>query len=276
MPKRAQTGASALLKPFFAAIAALAAALSLTTSAAAQGSAAAAAPQRRFEATYTVIARGVQAGEFTYHFTQTGNTYEASAERRITGIWRAAAGSSQDYSYSVRGTVAANGALRPTSYRHQGGRRNRVVESRFTASDIVTTTNPPGMGMGDPPATQAQKRGAVDQITAIAAMVVATGDPCSRTINVYMDGRSRFDFVMSPNGRVNARGRAFNGSVYRCNVDFVPIAGFSDPQERSTLEFLFAPTDQGMFAPVRIEMPTDDGIVVLDARSLTVNGVRLR
>ena len=227
---------------------------------------------RRFDATYAVIIRGIHVGEFNFHFAQSGDSYEASADRRVTGVWRMAAGDSQDYEYSVRGAVTPEGTLRPTYYRHQGGKRDRVVESRFSADDITTTANPPGMSMGHPRATAAQKRGAIDQLSAIAMMVIAQGEVCDRTLRVYMDGRSRFNFVMRPNGRAAARGRAYSGEVYRCSVAFEPIAGFSDPQEPATLEFLFAPTDTGMYAPVRIEMPTDEGMAVLDARSLNVNG----
>lgn len=232
------------------------------------------AADRRFEATYTVNARGIDAGEFVYNFSQTGATYQVAANRRVTGGVRMLVGDSQDYTYSVRGAVAG-GALRPSHYRHQGGRRDRVVESRFTADDITTTATP-HMGMGDPPATTAQKRGAVDQLTAIAAMVTATGEVCNRTIPVYMDGRARFDFVMRPNGTVNVDTAGYRGQAIRCSVQYRPISGFSDPQEPSTLTFLFARTSTGLYAPIQIEMPTADGMVRLDARRLTVNGTRLR
>jgi hypothetical protein len=240
--------------------------------------AAAAQPQanRQFEATYAVYARGVQAGDFLYRFNQSGAAYHASATRRLTGLARTMMGDRQDYSYSTRGAVAEGGALRPSAYTHRGGRRNRVVNATFTANDVVTTAEP-AMGMGNPPATQAQRRNTVDQITAIASLITASGDPCQQTIRVYMDGRSRFDFVLTPNGRVNVNTSAYRGEALRCRVDFRPIAGFSDPQERETLTFLFAPTASGMYAPVRIEMPTDDaGVVRLEARRLVVNGQALR
>jgi hypothetical protein len=228
------------MKPFSAlALAALTLAASALTPVWAQGA------NRRFEATYDVHARGVQAGEFVFTYAQNGSTYETTANRRLTGAVRMLAGSSQDYAYSARGTVAANNALRPSYYRHQGGRRDRVVEARFTADDIVTTSNP-RMGMGDPPATQAQKRGAIDQISAIAAMVVADGDVCRRTIPVYMDGRSRYDLVMSANGSVNVDTPAYRGSALRCRVQYRPISGFGDPQEPAELTFLLwnaAPLD---------------------------------
>lgn len=238
--------------------------------------AAAATTERRLDATYSIRARGMNAGEFTYHFSQNGAAYEATATRRITGALRALAGRSQDYDYSTRGSVASGGVLRPSAYRHSGGRRGRVVNVAF-GQRIVTTTNPPGMGMGDPPATEAQKVGSIDQLSAIASMIVAQGDPCSRTIKVYLDGRARFDFVMSPNGTVNANTAGYRGEAIRCSVQYRPIAGFGDPQEPATLTFLFARTTSGMYAPVRIEMPTDDaGVVTLEARSISVNGTRLR
>ncbi|OQW62423.1 MAG: hypothetical protein A4S17_07955 [Proteobacteria bacterium HN_bin10] len=238
---------------------------------------------RSFGALYIVHARGVEAGEFTYSFTQTGQTYQATAERRMTGLAGAALNRSQDYTYSVRGTVAADGTLRPTSYQHQGGRRRedrpngRLIRTTFTANDAITTATPGPANMGDPPATPEQRRNTIDQITAIAAMATATGDPCARTLRVYMDGRARFDFAMSPNGSVTINSRAYRGPGVRCRVQFRPIAGFGDPQEPATLTFLFARTESGMWAPVSIEMPTDGaGVVRLEARRLSINGVRLR
>lgn len=247
------------------------------------GSAAAQAGNRTFEGVYTVHARGVEAGDFNFNFRQTGSTYTATASREMKGWVGAALRRSQDYNYSVNGSVAADGSLRPSQYQHQGGRRRedrpngRLIRATFTADDVVTTANPGQPNMGDPPATQAQRRGTIDQITAIAAMVTAQGDPCSRTLRIYMDGRSRFDFVMTPAGNVSIESRAFEGPGVRCRVQFRPIAGFSDPQEASTLTFLFGRTESGMWAPITIEMPTDGvGVVRLEARRLTVNGTRLR
>jgi hypothetical protein len=233
---------------------------------------------RSFDATYALIGRGMDAGDFTFRFRQTGATYEAAATREMKGMVGAALNRSQDYNYSVRGTVTADGTLRPTAYQHQGGRRRddrpngRLVRATFSASDVVTTSVPAGMGMGDPPATAEQRRNTIDQITAIAAMITAGDNPCSRTLRVYMDGRSRFDFVLTPNGNVTVNSRAYRGSATRCTVQFRPIAGFGDPQETQTLTFLFARTESGMWAPITIEMPTDGfGIVRLEARRFTAS-----
>jgi hypothetical protein len=240
-------------------------------------------PTRTFEGVYSVYARGVEAGDFTYNFSQNGASYQATARREMKGMVGALFGRSQDYNYSVRGAVTAGGALQPEAYQHQGGRRGedrpngRIVRATFTATDVVTVSDPPGMSMGHPRATPEQRRAVVDQISAIASLVVSSGDPCTRTVNVYMDGRSRFDFVLTPNGTVNVDSRAYRGEAVRCRVEFRPIAGFSDPQEAATLSFVFARTPSGMWAPITIEMPTDGvGVVRLQARRLTFNGQRLR
>ena len=238
---------------------------------------------RSFSAVYSVHARGVEAGDFTYNFNQTGTSYTATANREMKGLAGAALNRSQDYTYEVRGAVTADGTLRPAQYTHQGGRRRedrpngRRINAAFSANDVVTTATPGPANMGDPPATQEQRRNTIDQITAIAAMATATGDPCSRTLRIYMDGRARFDFVMTPNGNVTINSRAYQGPGVRCRVQFRPIAGFGDQPEAATLNFTLARTSSGIWAPVTIEMPTDGvGVVRLEARRLTVNGTRLR
>ena len=258
-------------------------AAAMTLGLALAGPAAAQSGNRSFDATYTVHARGVEAGDFEFSFRQAGATYTATANREMKGWVGAALQRSQDYNYSVNGSVAADGSLRPSQYQHQGGRRRddrpngRLIRAAFSANDVVTTAEPGRPNMGDPPATQEQRRNTIDQITAIAAMITAQGDPCARTLRIYMDGRSRFDFVMTPNGRVNVDSRAYQGPGVRCRVQFRPIAGFSDPQEAATLNFVFGQTSSGMWAPVTIEMPADGiGVVRLEARRLTANGQRLR
>jgi hypothetical protein len=252
--------------------------MALAGSAAAQATSA----DRSVDGSFNVIARGMEAGSFSFHYAQTGGAYDITAQRRLSGLARTLMGNNQDYDYTTPGVVTAAGVLQPHSYQHQGGRRRddrpngRVVRTVFTPEDAVTTATP-HMGMGSPPATPAQRRGVVDQLTAIASLITATGDPCSRTVRVYLDGRSRFDFVLTPNGRVNVDTPAYRGQALRCSVQFRPIAGFSDPQEAATLTFLFAQTPSGMYAPIRIEMPTDDvGVVRLEARRLSFNGDRLR
>lgn len=256
----------------FLAAAILTPVMALAGAASAQAPAAAQAPARSFNAVYAISGKGLEAGEFLYGVKFENGAYEANARRRMTGAVGLLVGNAQNYTYSARGRVTAHG-LDPEAYRHQGGKRNRVVTVDFSGAQPVTAANPV-MGMGNPPATPEQKAGAIDQVSAIASMIAASGDPCSRTVRVLMDGRSRFDFVMSPAGRVRVNNRAWRGQAIRCSVQFRPIAGFPDPQQPATLTFLFAPLAGGLYAPLRIEMPTDIeqiGVAVLEARSFSVS-----
>lgn len=241
------------------------------------------AATRSFDARYAVIARGVEAGNFNYSFRQTGDAYTATATREMSGWVGAALNRSQDYTYNVRGAVAADGALRPAVYQHQGGRRRedrpngRLIRAVFSANDVTTTAQPGNPNMGDPPATPAQRRGTIDQISAIAAMLTTADNPCGRTLNIYMDGRARFDFVLTANGAVNIDSRAYRGPGVRCSVQFRPVAGFGDPQEPATMTFLFGRAPTGLWVPVSLEMPADGvGVVRLEARRLTLDGAALR
>ena len=221
-----------------------------------------------FSVVYDIHAKGITAGLFSYSVARSGDTYQATADRKMTGLVRSIVGSKQDYHYTAMGTVSDKGP-QPASYQHSGGKKGRVVQVSFTPDDITTVANP-GMGMGNPPATREQKIGAIDQLSSIYAMAITAGDPCARTLHIYLDGRSRFDLVMSPSGSQRVSSRAFKGSAKRCSVAFKPIAGFDDPIEPATLTFLFAPIG-GLYAPIKIAMPTDDaGIVTLEARSFAI------
>jgi hypothetical protein len=222
---------------------------------------------------YNLIAKGINVGTGTYSYSFSGDSYRGTASHRLTGLARQLAGSRQDYNYSVSGIVGADGKLHPRSYRHQGGRRNRVVNVDF-GDRAVTTTATPAMGMGVPPATPAQKLGTVDQVTMMASMMTVAANPCNQSVRVFLEGRTRFDLNLSPSGTQNVNLTGYRGSAIRCSVRFNPIAGFPDPMDATNMTFLFAPSG-GVFVPVQIQMPTDEaGIVRLEARSLSIVGTR--
>jgi hypothetical protein len=222
---------------------------------------------------YNLIAKGINVGTGIYSYSFSGGTYRGTASHRLTGLARQLAGSRQDFNYAVSGVVGADGKLRPRSYRHQGGKRNRVVTVDFGDRAVTTTANP-AMGMGVPPASPAQRLGTLDQVTMMASMMTVAANPCNQTVRVLLEGRTRFDLTLSPSGNQNVNLAGFRGSAIRCSVRFTPIAGFPDPMAATNMTFLFAPTN-GVFVPVQIQMPTDEaGIVRLEAKRLTINGTR--
>jgi len=230
-------------------------------------------PQNRtFQGTYSVSVFGLTGGELNLDIRITGETYSGTLRQRATGLMRAAVGEAQDYDASARGVITAN-SVRPAAYTHTGGSRGRVVTVTFNANDVVTVANPP-MNMGSPPATRAQRLGATDQISSFVHMMVAPGeaDPCNRTIRVF-DGRARFDLVMRPNGVRAVNNRAFRGEARRCSVAYRAIAGLTDePPTGENMTFLFGRLENGLWAPLRIEWPTDDaGMAVIQARSIAAS-----
>lgn len=222
---------------------------------------------------YNLIARGVNVGTGSYSYNFNGSAYTGTASHRISGLFRSVVGNRQDFNYSVSGSVGSDGKLRPRSYRHSGGKRNRVVTVDFGASAVTTTANP-SMGMGQPPATPAQKLNTVDQVTMMASMMTVAANPCNQNVRVLLEGRTRFDLALSPNGTQNVNLTGFRGAATRCSVRFTPIAGFPDPMDATNMSFLFAPMN-GVFVPVQIQMPTEEaGIARLEARRVTINGTR--
>jgi Protein of unknown function (DUF3108) len=224
---------------------------------------------------YAVRALSITVGTLDLSFQLSERTYSITGLRRAIGWPRLAVGVSQDFTYTVEGDVDPDGGLHPRRYQHRGGRRDRVVTVRFEGDQPITTSNQ-RQSPGNPPVSAEQRRGAIDQLSAIARMIAAPGDPCQGAIKVLMEGRGRFDFVMHPDGEARLSGPAYRGLGQRCRVDYLPIGGFHDPQEPAELTFLFATTDAGVHAPTRIQMPTDDvGVVTLEAQTLTVNGQAL-
>jgi hypothetical protein len=228
-----------------------------------------AADKDSFAINYAIRVKGINAGDFSFSMRRDGDAYQAQASRKATGLVRSMVGKQQDFVYSSSGRLTAAGP-RPQSYQHSGGKNGRIVNVAFSADDAVTTATPK-MGMGNPPATRAQRAGVIDQVSMFVALVTASGDPCARTLPVFMDGRMRFDFTMRPAGATKIRSGPWKGEALRCAVRFTPIAGFGDPQEAADLTFLMAPLPNGWYAPVQIEMPTDDaGVITLEAKSLKV------
>jgi Protein of unknown function (DUF3108) len=238
--------------------------------ASASGAAAQTAQNRTYQATYSVSVAGFTGGELNLDVRINGANYTGTLRQRATGLMRTAVGDAQDYDASARGVITPN-AIRPTTYTHTGGSRDRTVTVTFSDTDVVTVANPP-LNMGNPPATRQQRIGSTDQISSFVDMMVSPGvtDPCNRTIRVY-DGRARFDLVMRPNGTREVNNRAFRGTAQRCTVTYRAIAGLTDdPPRGDNMTFLFGRLSNGLWAPLRIEWPTDDaGMAVIQARRIT-------
>lgn len=225
-----------------------------------------------YELRYSVTARGIEAGTYELAFRVENGGYSATAARRTIGVTRSVLGDGQDYSYRAAGRLTAARQVAPATYSHEGGRRGRVVNVEFRADDVVTTANPV-MGMGNPPATQQQRMGTVDNLSMFLDMMVRPGEPCAQTYRVFMDGRARFDLALTPNGVVRANTRAWRGTAQRCRAEYRPIAGFADPQQQTMMTFTFGRQGE-VWLPLSIEMPTEDqGVIQLSLQRFAISAV---
>jgi hypothetical protein len=234
------------------------------------------APESRtFSGVYAMRMWGITAGELRYAATVTPDGYSAESSQRAKGIVRALVKNRQDYHSTVTG-VLVDGAPRPVKYRHEGGKRHRIVNVTYGRDKVAVAVNPAFPSQGDPPATQAQELEAVDSLTAYLTLIMAPGanGPCPRTLKVF-DGRGRFDLEFSTAGADTVRTIAWKGKTIRCTIVYKRISGFDPPEpgERRVFErpltIWFAPLDNGLYAPVKIAAPTNYGEAVIVAESFS-------
>lgn len=163
----------------------------------------------------------------------------------------------------------------PTHYEHIefAGRKRRDVRFAFTPDDIAAAVTPPFGSLGEPPATAQQRREAVDPFTMVTRLIapVSGEAPCDRTIPVF-DSRRRYDLVFSTLDRELIRTEAWEGVALKCQVRYVPIAGFDreDLQNGDAYEtpiyIWLAPLTDELYALARVRARFDAGLIDLGVR----------
>lgn len=161
----------------------------------------------------------------------------------------------------------------PAFYQHVEhiGRRQRAVALSFLPSDVRVIADPPFRSAGDPPATPAQKREALDPIAAVLAILMDGGDnPCDRRVPIF-DSRFRYDLLFAPAGIGAVATRGWKGEAMRCAVFYVPIAGYEtdelgEPEAYAgAIDFWLAEIAPDLYAPVRVEMQARAAFFTIDA-----------
>ncbi|KQQ79806.1 DUF3108 domain-containing protein [Aureimonas sp. Leaf324] len=121
------------------------------------------------------------------------------------------------------------------------------------------------------PVRRAQLTSVVDPLSGLMIAPGKPGDLCRRTLNVY-DGWSRIDLPLSPAGTERVRTDGFDGEAVVCTTTVRPVGGYRTSS--NGLRFLrgkvirlwFAPIgDTGVYAPVRVCIPTEVGPLSLTA-----------
>jgi hypothetical protein len=181
----------------------------------------------------------------------------------------------------VRGRIAA-GVLLPQAMRAETHRRGLDLYTRidYGADGIVTAEAIPPPAQSIVPATPAQMRGTIDQLTAylVLARHLARRGSCALTLAVF-DGRRRYDlsFTDAPPEALPGIGDA----AQVCRMSRRRIAGF--PAEYGGNET----ADQGklrlarllpgdLMVPVRLEFASEFGRFTAELAELRGRGVDIR
>ena len=173
----------------------------------------------------------------------------------------------------------ADGAVTPTgpawsnyALDHTYAKKHRTTAMRVDPAGVMTDVNPKWLKLGEPPATDAQKRAARDPLSSIVAMAVSVArtHECSGTYPTF-DGR--FLYELRFKGEVKTghyKTDGYDGPVLKCELNYVPIAGYDAKDYAVNLkrtpraEMWFALTDNPDFAPpVRLVLPLGLGSAVL-------------
>ncbi|MCP2669514.1 DUF3108 domain-containing protein [Maricaulaceae bacterium EIL42A08] len=203
--------------------------------------------------------------------------YSAAASFTTAGL--AAWFDDTDIEATTIGYVNGNG-LEPWRYQHTNfaSNKGRVVGIDFEEGLAVPDVNPPFGSMGEPPASDEDRQGALDPITVLLNVAMAMnfeteGETCNGRMPIF-DGKSRYDLRFVNVGMDDVRTRAYRGEAIRCQAFVEPISGY-DPGDRPTdneiarpVTMWLAPID-GAHVPVRFRANTAIGNISIQARRVS-------
>lgn len=227
-------------------------------------------------------------GSTNFSDTLTKNSYSAKADFETGGVigffWKSL----------IDATVVGNldgGSVSPWIYDSYATHRDKPlqrVKLTFENNNTVTLADPP-FNTTKYPVTTAQKRGAVDPMSALISILLGTkvdqADPCGTGARIF-DGRRRYDVQLTylRDESVALRSWHYQGIAHLCRIHFVPIAGY--PQKlvkrrhnppKMFVEFIDIPaagTPSGHYVvPMKLWSELRWGTVKATLNSIKINGI---
>lgn len=187
---------------------------------------------------------------------------------------------------TASGGLTANGPS-PSSYANttSNSDETRTVRMALSGNAVraVEVKPAPWDAAARVPVTENAKKHIVDPVSALI-MSVPTGQEltgpaaCNRNIAVF-DGVTRFDVALSYAGARDAQTKGYAGPVTVCAARYTPIAGHR-PDSSSTrymtenreMNVWLAPLpDAHVVVPIRIDIKTAAGLLVIDAAEFQVD-----
>lgn len=178
---------------------------------------------------YSIAFWGIPFGGTSYEAEFPQGSYSASSHFQTSGIvslfWQATIDAAASGRIGA-GTFAP--ARYDSFYRRGSSKKERVLVTRD--GDRVTTFADPPYDTSKYPVTEAQKREAVDPMSAITLVLAGVkadrANPCGTVAPVF-DGRRRYDITFTYVRDEPAKlGNVFNGTAHLCGVHYRQIAGF--------------------------------------------------
>ena len=206
-------------------------------------------------------------GDITFEARLEADGYHARSRIEAAGL--AALFTDFDITAEVEGDLVDGGAS-PTRYAHveRTGRKVRAVEVTFDNGLARSVADPPFGSWGVPPASEVDRMGTLDPMTAFVALSERLTQPdgggCNGELPVF-DGKARYNLRLETVGERPLRTRGWRGDALLCNAWYVPIAGY-DPEDY--------PSESELSHPLRIWLaPLEDGRYYLPVRLYTRAGL---
>lgn len=178
---------------------------------------------------YSIAFWGIPFGATSYNGKFADGTYAASSHFQTSGIvslfWQATIDATASGQIGARTLSPA----RYDSFYSRGSSKKERVLVTFDTPQVITFADPP-YDMTRYPVTEAQKREAVDPMSAITLVLAGiradAANPCGTVAPVF-DGRRRYDvtftYVRDERAKIKA---LFDGTAHLCQVHYRQIAGF--------------------------------------------------
>lgn len=229
------------------------------------------------EARYSSSVLIFKVGEITLRAHRAPDRYTASTEIGAAGL--AALFTDFDIRAEVSGVFEA-GLPVPDRYAHveRTGRKVRAVDVAFEGRLAVSTAEPPFGSLGQPPASDSERTGVFDPMTAVfflSEAISASGGPvCDGSIPVF-DGKQRYDLRLEAAGVETVRTRGWRGEARVCRIWYEPISGY-DPEDYPSADELSHPLtvwlaplfDGEAHIPVRLHTRAGFGGITIEAQEV--------
>ncbi|WP_182085150.1 DUF3108 domain-containing protein [Aureimonas sp. ME7] len=228
----------------------------------------------RLRTNYTISLIGLPVGRAEFRTRIDGQRYDVSGTLSSAGL--------AELVSSTRGTSSVSGRVRGDRLLAERYKLAYTSDGKSWSSDLrLRSGRVSGVDVAPPartpapadfiPVKPAELAAVVDPLSGLMIKPGKPEDLCRRTLPVF-DGWTRLDLPLSPAGTKPVRTEGFAGDAVVCSTTVRPVSGYRTSSNGlkflrgKRIELWFAPVrDTGIYAPVRVRIPTEVGPLTLSA-----------